>query len=130
MRKMWLRAGNFVDMIVKYNPFGLKSQNGEPQFYETRYDNYLDVVKRLKEASPRGFLDVPLFLHENTGMPIDYCQRLVSENYKNGIEEEIFVVWDDGSAGEIWLKRILEMLHSISGTELDKEAYLQVVKSL
>ncbi|MDT3388367.1 MAG: hypothetical protein LIR46_11495 [Bacteroidota bacterium] len=130
MKTKWLNVGNFEELIQKYNPFGFKNPDGEVCAYETRYLNYVEAIKRMKASSTGGYLDVQLFVHDNTGMPIAYCQRLVDEHYKNGITEEVWITWEQSSVCHMAVRRILEMLHSISGTTLDEKAYYEAIKTI
>lgn len=68
------------EVLQKANPFLILEKGTEtPEAYATDVDAYYDVLLRLFAAFPRGYTDLPLFLHDNMGMNINDAELVCGQ---------------------------------------------------
>lgn len=68
------------EVLQKANPFLILEKGTEtPEAYATDVDAYYDVLLRLFAAFPRGYMDLPLFLHDNMGMNINDAELMCGQ---------------------------------------------------
>lgn len=64
-------------MLERYNPFALVDGEGALEKFENENDAYFEVIKRLYEMFPRGFVDVALFMVRQQGITLTQAEYLL-----------------------------------------------------
>lgn len=75
-----MKAKNFEELIKKYNPFGIKDDEGDVMLFDDYGKMYSYVLKFLKEQCPKGYIDIPLLMHMLTRQPLSVCITFVRKN--------------------------------------------------
>lgn len=116
--KEWYNPRDFIDLIERFDPFGYKESDGKVRTFEDYGRVYYFTFEQLITMFPRGYIDLPLFVCTQTGMPLPECQRLVKEWKSTGIDSEEYLIdlWNDSPERTSFLKNLLTSLHLISGT--------------
>lgn len=119
---------DLTDFIQKHNPFGVKNEDGEIQYFKTYKEAYLYVFRLLHTHFTRGYVELPLLLHELTQMKSTECTRMMhlfkSEWGKDEVRlMEYNFLCEENSFED--LRIILRTLHRLSGTQFDEEMMLQ-----
>ena len=119
--------GDFGTSILKYNPFGIKDEKGELLLFETWEGMYKYTILKMSEWFQKGIVDVVLLVSKLTGISIMEAKIEVRQWRKQGFFDAfVFLDSPDGWVVEEdrteyhRIVRLFEMLHSISGTRLDK----------
>lgn len=114
---------SFEEMIEKYNPFGFKEADGEICLFDDYKHAYLDAMQRMFKYFPKGIVDCALYLHYCTGMPyleaVDESAHLRSHFM---IDEYLDIDYT-GQKTKSRMEPFLRMLHEITETKFDKEAF-------
>ena len=127
----WFNPQDFADMIERFNPFGFKKSNGESLIFETYLGVYKYTLDKLTAMFPRGYVDLVLFLHEMTGMPANDCKQIVKSWKSLGVEETMLIeFWSASPDRSIQLKRIMQALHSLSGTHFNEAYFSEAMREL
>lgn len=122
----------FSDFIEQYNPFGVLDSNKEVMKFGTTTDCYRFVIRTIIRLYPRGYIEIPLLIHELTGMPYRECRQFFNDTIRRNCNvDEVMLVelWelndmtDSGRTARKRLMRIIESLHEISETCTNKESY-------
>ena len=122
----------FSEFIEQYNPFGVLDSNKEVMKFETTTDCYRYVIKEIIRLYPRGYIEIPLLIHELTGMPYRECRQFFNDTirgYYKVDEVELVELWElndmteSGSTARKRLLHIIDSLHTISETCTNKESY-------
>ena len=119
--------GDFGTSILKYNPFGIKDEKGELMLFETWEGMYKYTIRKMSEWFGKGIVDVVLLVSKLTGISVMEAKVEVRQWRKQGFfDAYVFLDSPDGWVVEEdrteyhRMVRLFEMLHSISGTRLDK----------
>ena len=120
MRK--LEAKDFEDLIKRLNPFGFKDENGESMTFENYGECYLHALKVLKEQYPRGFIDMPLFIHDNMKVPLKTAAIFARRfKFKNMPGEVYGIPWGGENENPRYQAEcFMRNLHSLSETEFSQ----------
>lgn len=127
-KKKWFNPRDFADFIERFNPFGFKQPNGEVCIFEDYGKLYEYTLKKLYESFPRGYLDLSLFLHEQTGMPIGDCEDVVRGWKREGISSDVHLLeegWEPNVERDRYLVNLFKALHTISETKFDAAKFSQ-----
>lgn len=122
--------GDFGTSILKYNPFGIKDEKGELMLFETWEGMYKYIIRKMSEWFGKGIVDVVLLVSKLTGISVMEAKVEVRQWRKQGFfDAYVFLDSPDGWVVEEdrteyhRMVRLFEMLHSISGTRLDKKMF-------
>lgn len=113
-----MKANSLEQVIKEYNPFGFKEENGRIKIFHDYGKVYLYALKKLYESFPKGYIDVPLFMHEQIGMPLSVCVMTVKKfPYIKTINEGIYFCEPvDGIWPKEKIEHLMKALHTISQT--------------
>ena len=119
--------GDFGSSILKYNPFGIKDEKGELMLFETWEGMYKYTIRKMSEWFGTGIVDVVLLVSKLTGISVMEAKVEVRQWRKQGLfDAYVFLespdrwVVEENRTEYHRMVRLFEMLHSISGTRLDK----------
>lgn len=120
---------DFEEMIERYNPFGFKDKSGKIGMYVDYGKAYYACMQALYEAFPKGFIDVPLFIHEQTGLPIRDAEGEFGKMKSYlGDCDIIAVDWFEERGRLIReLRPFMQALHLITETKFDENFFLSAV---
>ena len=124
-KNIWLSMGCYDDMLSRYNPFGFKSPDGASMAFKNYGEAYLFTLRKLVEEFPRGYIDLVLFIHKMTQIPIHDCSQ-VAKRFKNlkmseGVITIKFWLQDTNSKEEF--QKIMQSLHLLSDTPFNAPLY-------
>lgn len=127
--KLTYKYKDFEEMIERYNPFGFKDKSGKIGMYPTYKEAYYACLQALYEAFPKGFIDVPLFIHEQTGLPIrDAESEFARMKSYLGDCDIIKVDWfEERSRLVRELRPFMQAMHLITETKFDENFFLSAV---
>lgn len=130
-KREWFNPQDFADLIERFNPFGFKEPGGKIRSFEDYGKVYEYTLEKLAMTFPRGYIDVPLFIHNETGMPIGDCENIVSDMKCYGLTEEEYLVeiWESGSERNTFFRQLLQGLHMISETKFSESYYIQALRN-
>lgn len=126
MKKGILDAGS-VDLeeyIRLYNPFAVRNEKDEMMIFKSYREVYLDMIERFYKASPRGYLDVVLFISDLYKMNLPNAEDTFRGMKKLGVTEIMQICWREmhGCDDEA-LRRLLKGFHTISETRFDESRF-------
>lgn len=113
---------SFEEIMMAYNPFGFKKEDGKVCMFNSYADVYEYTMKKLYEKFPKGYVDLSLFIHEMCGMPLDEAESIVKGFRIQGVSDVMFQpeLWRvDGMMMSHTLVKIMQALHCITETEFD-----------
>lgn len=119
-----MKADALAEMIQKYNPFFFK-EGSEILHFDNYGEVYLYALKLLKKHFPRGYIDVPLFLHIATGQPLSVCIEFTRRSsFLITINGGIFLCeGDDGKPPKERYERLMRSLHVLSNTPFSQDYF-------
>lgn len=122
----WFNPKSFVDLIMRYNPFGFKKENGDTCIFKTYTDCYLYALKKLYLQFPRGYIDMALFVEAQTKLPFNDSVRVVKSWKSMDIQETMLIDFtDEGVVPRYQLSGIMKALHTISETRFNDAMFLE-----
>lgn len=129
-KKDWFKPRDFVDLIERYNPFGLKQPDGDTRIFKDYSEVYLFVMNELYKKFPQGYIDLVVFLHEQTSMPVEVAEEFVREWNKYGISDSVKLLRLDVKdvQREIYLRQLMRGMHEISGTLFDEDMFIKALR--
>lgn len=116
---MKLNYSSFEELIEKYNPFAFKDAKGEAMLFSDYGKIYEYTFKCLADECSGGYVDLPLFMHKRTGMPLADCRHFVNTWYKKG--EIVRLDWTFFPDVRAFLIELVTMFHKVSETTIDHE---------
>lgn len=116
---MKINASCFEELIEKYNPFAFKDAKGEPMLFSDYGKIYEYLFKCLAEECPVGYIDLPLFMHKRTKMPLNDCKHFIGTWWKRG--EVVHLDWTYFPEVRPFLIDLVDLFHKISETAIDHE---------
>lgn len=124
----WFSPKSFMDLIERYNPFGYKKEDGETCTFRTYKDAYLYSFKQLYLMFPRGYLDLVLFVSQQTKMPHADSVRIV-KTWKSLEVTDVMLVdlRTNDNARKFDLMRIIKALHTISETRFNEAMFSEAL---
>lgn len=119
-----MKADSIAEMIQKYNPFFFKEGN-EVKSFKDYGEVYLYALKLLEKHFPRGYIDVPLFLHIATGQPLAVCEREIKKSsmlvtVNGGI---ILCEAVNGEKPKEKYEKLMRALHTLSNTKFSQDYF-------
>ena len=129
-KKDWFKPRDFVDLIERYNPFGLKQPDGDTRIFKDYSEVYLFVMNELYKKFPQGYIDLVVFLNEQTSMPVEVAEEFVREWNKYGISDSVKLLRLDVKdvQREIYLRQLMRGMHEISGTLFDEDMFIKALR--
>lgn len=126
MGKKWFNPRDFADLIERFNPFGFKEKDGRIMSFENYGKVYAYTLERIALTFPRGYIDIPLFIHNETGMPIGDCEDMTRNMKCIGLDREEYLVeiWEPTRERTMFFRQLMQGLHLISETPFS-ESYFQ-----
>ena len=120
-----IKAKDFEDLIKRVNPFGIRVEGGEAASFTDYGKCYLWVLCFLRDHFLKGFIDVPLFLHQMTQMSLTDAKNIAKKLPFIEMEKEIFLCPWQGEEAEAKHQAELMMraLHSLSGTKFSNDFF-------
>jgi hypothetical protein len=130
--KLNLKDKDFETIICEHNPFALKEADGKVSLFQDYSGAYFEVIRRLMEQCPRGYVEMALFLHDNCSCELPYARMLVSSWCNLGYTEEVMLIrWDNGDGcRDRKLKLIMTCLHTISGTSFKEDLFKIAIEKM
>lgn len=113
------------ELITKHNPFAIK-RRGQIKCFENYEDCYLFVFREIIRKYPRGFIDVPLLIHELTECKLGEAYSLVRK-ITPLLNNELYLYLDFRDFPESTFRQLSNLfraLHTISETSFDESAWL------
>lgn len=123
----------FFELLEQVNPFAIKEPNGKIKVYKDYAAAYLDVMSRMYADSPRGYLDIPLFLTRHCGMELKQAKDFMENFYRSGAlnkgdsvsEVDVALIdWSDYQFLLHYLPKFFSGLHWILETKFQKDMFL------
>ena len=129
-KKDWFKPRDFVELIESYNPFGLKQPDGDTRIFKDYSEVYLFVMNELYKKFPQGYIDLVVFLHEQTSMPVEVAEEFVREWNKYGISDSVNLLRLDVKdvQRDIYLRQLMRGMHEISGTLFDEDMFIKALR--
>lgn len=127
MKKDWLKFNSFADIIIKYNPFGFKEFDGSSMIFENYGKVYLYTLRTLAAEFPRGFIDIPLYLHHRTAMPLSVCKEIARKFHSLGLKDGIVLIeyWNPNTNPRYEFEKIMRAFHTISETTFSADYFAE-----
>ena len=124
----------FFELMADRNPFLFKSDKGKVLLFDDYSDAYCELLCRMYDASPRGYLDLVLFLHNNEDFPNPYAEDFLVHFYDSGALPKsaqplgvVMIDWDDVDGQMYLLECLMVGFHWLTETSFDKEMFLSGV---
>lgn len=123
---------SFFEAMEHYNPFCIKDAFGRVKSFKTYEDAYLDILKRMLMDSPRGYLDVQLFLTRHCGLSNMHAADFIDNFYKEGAlrrgvepdgHQVVMIDWSDEDWLRGYLPKFMRSLHWLLETHYDSEMF-------
>lgn len=120
-----IKAKDFEDLVKRVNPFGIRDEKGTAMTFNDYGKCYFFVLCFLYEKYPKGFIDVPLFLHELMGNTLNDARRIAKKLPFITTENEIFLcAWiDKVSKPKQQAEMLMRALHTLSDTKFSTDFY-------
>lgn len=113
-----MKPKNLDGLMKKLNPFIMRDERLEPFWFEDYGKCYLATLSFIKERYPRGFIDVPLLLHQLTQYSLSETERMVQEMNFIQTDRGIYLLgWEDKENNpKRKAELLLRSLHQLSET--------------
>lgn len=124
-KRMWLTYTSFEDLITRFNPFGFKEQDGTSMAFPNYGEVYLFTLRRLQSQFPRGFVDITLFIHQMSQMPMSDCKQVVKSFKTLGLNDGVMLIeyWNPETNPKYEFEKIMRAFHTLSETTFNKDYY-------
>lgn len=102
------------------NPFAFRDQEHSLIIYRNPQEAYQLCIQMLWSEFPRGFVDIPLFMHKYQGLSLKQAEHIVGRK-----QYALLRIWDYKSEERVnKLREILTILLRVSGVALN-ESYMR-----
>lgn len=120
-----IKAKDFEDLIKRVNPFGIRIEGGEAASFADYGKCYFWVLCFLREHFHKGFIDIPLFLHQIMQMSLTDARNVAKKLPFIEMENEIFLCpWEEKDADvKHQAELLMRALHSLSGTTFSNDFF-------
>lgn len=110
-------------LMRRYNPFGLRNQQGLPYEFSDNQDAYLTVLIKLLTYFRRGYMEMQLCISMlYPHLKWRECKECVKKIEPLGIEPIMMINWSSHDPKPC--EKIMIALHYLCGTSFDKSSYL------
>ena len=129
-------VAGFAEALADYDPFCFKKADGRFQMFKTYSDAYLELLQRLKDQFPAGYIDIIVFLVDNCSMKYNYALSYLPQlerlgcNVRNDRDWSgvVLVNWKKFDDSVFALERIAQGMHLILGTEFNRDMFKNAVE--
>lgn len=122
MKKLW-QNDQVEELLRKYNPFGLRFQNGRPYEFTTRTEVYLSVMIRVFGLFPRGYMETALLIANlYPHLSFNECKKYASWMEPMGVAPYISVNYHQKEASK-YFEAVFRSLHKMGESEFDNSSY-------
>lgn len=120
-----MKASGLEELIKKYNPFGFKGSDGEIKMFEDYGKAYLYALEKLHELFPRGYIDVPLFLHMMTGQPLAVCMMFTHKSsFLKTVNKGVLICEPvKGVPPKEQYENLMKAMHTLSETQFSQDYF-------
>lgn len=118
------------NLLRKFNPFGLRSKNGMPYEFMRVSEIYLFVMVKLYTMSPRGYIEIPLFISElYAHLSFSECKACAGQLESLGVEPVMHINYET-KEGKQKIENILKGLHFLCETSFDSASFTEAYRLL
>ena len=121
----------FFELMQEHNPFLLKDEKKKVMMFNDYGDAYCELLSRLYEQAPRGYIDLVLFLTTNQDMPLKYAEQFMEHFVDCGalkpelrVEAMVIVNWKDMEGQMRILESLMIGFHWLTETTFNKAHFL------
>lgn len=120
-----LKAKDFEELVKKLNPFGIRTEDGEPCSFNDYGKCYYFVLKWLRARFRRGFIDLPLAVHKLTQIPFADAVRIARKFPFVSLDNDIYLcAWEDPKEKpKQKAEMIMRSLHTLSDTKFSVDFF-------
>lgn len=125
----YFKLSNYQYLVNRHNPFGFIMSNGLPYDYINYREAYYECLIKLFEMFPRGYMDLPLFIHKQMNLNLPDAVRFVNALKPMGIKSEILLlmIWEQSKERNNVLEVLFRALHTITESTFDKSSFLMAL---
>ena len=111
-------------LIAEHNPFGFRDEYGEPCYYPSYYEAYLELMRRLYMYFFGGYIDMALFLYDNCGLKLDIGSTVTRKWRLYGYTSDPCEInWKVAAIRDRILEAIARGMHDLTETPFKAELY-------
>lgn len=116
------------NLLRKFNPFGLRSKNGQSYEFFKVSEIYLFVMVKLLTMFPRGYVEMPLFISDlYSHLSFAECKACAEAFIPLGIDPVVMIAYDRKD-GKQKLEQICRGLHQLCETQFDNASFLEAYR--
>lgn len=123
--------GDWMQALADYDPFCFKKADGRFLMCKTYEEAYVELLSRLMEQCPAGYIDIVVFLVDNCSMKYNFALTYIPQfeklgcNVKNDRDWDGVVVvdWKKVEEYELALECIARGMHLLLGTEFNRDMF-------
>ena len=120
---------DYESTIATYNPFGMVQYFGRPLCFNSLDAAYFYLFRSLLTQFPKGYIDLVVFIHENTHCKNMDARSFVKSLEKLGIKDVSIVPLHESSAVlENYFENLCIALHSITESKYDRAFFLDALQ--
>lgn len=106
------------------SPFAFSMPESGVSFYNNKVDAYRDVLMMLWAEFPRGYIDIPFFMHKYQNVALRDAERICGQR-----QYAMIKLWDSNDKDRLPLLRsLLEILLKVTGVEFDENSFVNAVQ--
>ena len=123
------KLSNYEYIVRRHNPFGFIGPNGQPYDFSTYNEAYFHCLIKLFEMFPRGYIDLPLFIHQQMQLNLPDAVRFVKTLNPMGIKGEIQLlpIWAKSKQRDDMLEVLFRAFHTITESTFVKSSFLSAL---
>ena len=123
-RPKWYNPVNFIDMIVRFNPFGFKESDGTTCAFKDYGAVYDYTLEKLFSQFPRGEIDMTLFIQDQCKVPFNVAYDTAKAlGFADDDTVVTIIPFENTQKNRNALMSLFVKLHSISGTSFNKSYF-------
>ena len=108
------------------NPFAFRGASGGITIYSSATEGYQLCLQMLWAEFPRGFIDLPYFMHKYQGLTLSEAMELTHRKQYGFVR-----IWDsDSERRKPVLREVLQVLLSVSGVAFNEDYFLNALANL
>jgi hypothetical protein len=106
------------------SPFAFSMPESGVEFYNNKVDAYRDVLMMLWAEFPRGYIDIPFFMHKYQNVALRDAERICGQR-----QYAMIKLWDSDDKDRLPLLRsLLGILLKVTGVEFDENVFVNAVQ--
>lgn len=120
---------DYESTIATYNPFGMVQEFGRPLCFTSLDAAYFALFQKLYQQFPKGYIDLVVFIHENT-----HCKNMDARSFVKSLEKldvkdvEIVNIRYPSASLENYFEKLCIALHTITDTKFDRAFFLDALQ--